>query len=98
MHELSTIALGDIRGLFDAQGNLKPIADLTRQQAALIAQFEVVKKNAEPGDGHIDVIHKVKLKDTIKALEILARYHGLLNEKVDVAGKITVSWESEPAK
>src|SRR5262245_5366904 len=37
---------GDVRRLFDAQGQLKPITELSADDAALIAGFEVIVKNA----------------------------------------------------
>jgi phage terminase small subunit len=46
--------VGDIRNLFDADGNLIPISQLRPADAALIAGFEVVIRNAAPGDGHTE--------------------------------------------
>jgi phage terminase small subunit len=77
---------GDIRCLFDASGNLKPIKDLSRAEAALIAGFEVVIKNAAAGDGHTDTIHKVKLKDQARYVEMAAKHFALLTDVVDIRG------------
>jgi hypothetical protein len=75
---------GDIRCLFDDQGNLKPIPNLTAEDAALIAGFEVIIKNAAAGDGHTDTIHKVKLKDQARFVEMAMKYFGLLTDRVEV--------------
>ena len=41
------------RVLFDEHGHFRPIHTLPADVAALIASFEIVIKNAEPGDGHV---------------------------------------------
>lgn len=85
---------GDIRTLFDAAGNLRPIKELSLAEAALIAGFEVVIKNAAAGDGHTDTVHKVKLKDQARFVEMAAKHFGLLTERVDVGGAIELTWRS----
>ena len=93
LEEMRRCALVDIRTLFDAQGNLKPIHTLTEEEAAAIGGFEVIKKNAEAGDGVIDTIHKVKVLDKTKSLEMLGKYFGLLMEHVKHSGEVTVTVE-----
>ena|SRR5215831_7868774 len=75
---------GDVRRLFDAQGQLKPIIALSAEEASLIAGFEVVIKNAAAGDGHTDTVHKIKLKDQARFVELAAKHFGLLVEKLEV--------------
>jgi hypothetical protein len=40
-------------------------------------------KNAAAGDGKTDVIHKVKLWDKVRALELLAKHFALLVERTE---------------
>ena len=49
-----------------------------------MAGSDVVKRNLIAGDGRYDTIIKVKLKDSIRALEMLAKYHKLLTDVVEV--------------
>lgn len=84
LEELRRIAFSDPRALFDAQGNLKPIQDLTAEQAAAIGSFEVLIKNAKGNDGAMDLVHKFKLWDKPKALEMLAKHFMLLIERVEI--------------
>lgn len=84
LEELRRLAFGDIRGLFDEHGNMKPLSTLTEEQAACIGGFEVLIKNAKAGDGVTDTIHKFKLWDKPKALEMLAKHFALLVERVEV--------------
>jgi phage terminase small subunit len=90
--ELARIAFSDLRGLFDEDGNLKPIKDLTADQAAGLASLEVIKKNAQAGDGIVDTIHKLRIWDKTKALDLLARHLGLLREDVQHQGEIILRW------
>lgn len=80
--EIALHGFSNVQDLFDEHGNLRPIHTLTREQAACIASLEVVKKNAEAGDGKIDVVHKVKVVDKTKSLEMLAKHFALLTEVV----------------
>lgn len=88
----------DIRDLFDDTGNIKPIHLLTEIQATQIAGFEVVKRNMTAGDGHIDQVIKVKLVDRAKYVEMAAKYHGLLMEKVEVTGEVTLAQKVAAAR
>lgn len=88
LEELRRLAFADIRTLFDASGNLRPIHSLSQEEAACIAGFEVIIKNAQAGDGITDTVHKVKVLDKTKSLEMLAKHFALLVERIDVTGNI----------
>lgn len=94
LEELRRLAFSDLRGLFDAQGNLKPIQSLTADEAAAIASLEVVKKNLTSGDGQVDTIHKLRVWDKTKALDTLAKHFGLLKENIQHHGEIRITWQS----
>lgn len=89
LRELARIAFNDARSFFDAN-NIRPVSELDDDQGAVIAGFEVLKKNVAAGDGHVDTIHKFKLCDKLKALEILAKHLGLLKEIIEHQGKVTL--------
>jgi len=84
LEELRRLSFSNVQDLFDEDGNLRPIQTLTREQAACIASLEVIKKNAEAGDGIIDVIHKVKCWDKTRSLEMVAKHFKLLTDVVRV--------------
>lgn len=92
--ELGRLSTVDARSFWDEHGNLKPMKDWTPQMGAAVAGFEVIKKNATAGDGHIDTIHKFKMWDKPKALDLLAKHFGLLIEKVEHSGAFEVYWKS----
>lgn len=93
LEELRRLSFADIRGLFDEHGNLKPLHELTAEQAACIAGFEVIKKNAEAGDGKTDVVHKVRVIDKTRSLEMLAKHFALLTERIEHQGELTIKWK-----
>lgn len=89
------VLVADVRMLFDEAGNVLPIHQLSDEGAALIAGFEVVKRNLTSGDGVTDTIIKVKLKDQSRYVEMAAKHFGLLLEKIEHSGGISVKWQDE---
>lgn len=83
----------DARALFTADGKLKPITELTEEEAWCIAGFEIVIKNAAAGDGHTDTVHKVKLIDRGRYVELAAKHQGMLTEKVEHSGDLVIKWQ-----
>lgn len=94
LEEIRRIATVDTRAFFDERGNLKPISELTPEQGAALAGIEVIIKNAKAGDGVTDTIHKIKLWDKPRVLEMAAKHFGLLKENVQHTGEIRISWAS----
>lgn len=93
LEELRRLAFSDVRKLFDEQGDLRPLGELSDEDAAAIAGLEVIIKNAKAGDGQTDTIHKIKVWDKTRSLEMLAKHFALLTERVDVSGDLVVRWQ-----
>jgi phage terminase small subunit len=72
MQTLAAIAFVDIRKFFDG-GRLKPVAELDPHCAAALQSIEAT---VDP-DG--EVTKKIRLKDSIRALELLGKRLGLWN-------------------
>lgn len=91
LEELRRLSFSDVRTLFDGKGNLRPLHELTAEEASCIASVEVVIKNAKAGDGQTDTVHKIKCWDKPRSLEMLAKHFALLTDVVkldDEAGMI----------
>ena len=84
LEEMRRLAFSDVRDLFDEQGKLRPIHTLTREQSAAIAGLEVIIKNAEAGDGHMDTVHKIKVWDKPRTLEMLGKHFKLLTDQISI--------------
>jgi hypothetical protein len=87
----------DVRAFFTPDGKLKPLSELTEEQGSQLASFEVIKGNLSGQDGHMDTIHRIKFVDKVAALTLLAKFFGLLTEKVQVTGDVTFRWQ-EPGE
>jgi len=67
--------------LFDpVTGCLRHPKDWSDADAAALASFEVIVKNAAAGDNHVDTIHKVRWVDRVKVLELAMKKLGMLRE------------------
>ncbi len=85
LEELRRLAFVNVRDYFDgATGEAKHPHQLTAEQGACLASFEVLIKNVAANDDHTDTIHKFKLWDKVRALELLAKHFSLLIEKIEI--------------
>ena len=87
LEELANIAFGDLRDAvtWGPRGvSLKDSKELTDEQAAAISEVgETVTK-----DGGST---RIKRHDKVKALELLMRHKGMLNDKLNINGELNVS-------
>ena len=85
---LAEIASIDIADIFDENNVLRPLKEIPTYVRRAIAGIEVEELFEGRGESreHIGRNRKLKLSDKVRALEILARHHKLLTEKVEVAG------------
>lgn len=91
MEELGRVAFLSAAELFDAEGNLIPIKDLPAHVAAAIHPTEVLKRNLEAGDGVTDTVHRVRVHDKLKALELLGKKLNMFTDKLEVSGKVELT-------
>jgi phage terminase small subunit len=82
LRETAGIAYSDLRELFDEKGALRPLKDLPANVAASIASVEVVRQNLTPDDDAQEWVHKVKLWDKTKALDMLMRHLALYKDQL----------------
>jgi hypothetical protein len=93
LEELRRLALSDRRSFYRDDGTPKPISELTPEQGSALMDVEVMIKNAAAGDGHTDTVHKFRLWDKPKALELLAKRFGLLEDKLAHSGTVVFTWQ-----
>lgn len=95
LREAGWIARFDVRQLFDEKGNLKATNDWPAEVAAAVASVEVVKRNVYANDDKVDDVIKVKVADKLKALEMLFKHKGLLTEKLEHSGGVSIRWKGD---
>lgn len=92
LQNIIDMAHGDIRCLVDAGGRLKPLQDLTREQAILIQGFEAEEMWEWQGTGedrlrvHVGTRFKYKLVNFVEVRKLLGVHHGLFAKKMEHSG------------
>lgn len=74
----------DVRRLFDAKGRYIQLHELSLEDAFMVAGFDVVTGNLDKGDGKLDQIVRLRLIDRARYVEMAAKYHGMLVDRVKV--------------
>lgn len=86
MAEIGCIAFSRIGSLFGDHGGILSAGDMPEHVQAIVAGVETTKRNLTTGDGKVDDVLKVRLWDKPKMLEILAKHHGLADERLRLEG------------
>lgn len=94
MAEIGCIAFSRIGSLYQEDGAILPTNAMPEHVQAMVAGVETLKRNVTTGDGKVDDVLKVRLWDKPKMLELLAKHHGLADEKVEHRGGIQIEWKS----
>jgi len=83
VRELANMAFFDIRSLFTADGNLKPISEMTEQEGKMIAGIEVEELFEGRGQDRerIGNLKKIKLWNKNMALQDLGKHLGMFIER-----------------
>jgi len=84
LEELRRIAFANVRDYWRPDGSIKHPTELTAEQGAAVADFEVLIKNAKAGDGVTDTMHKFRMCDKVRSLEVLGKHCALFVERVKV--------------
>jgi phage terminase small subunit len=91
VEELRRLAFSDIGVFFDANGNLRPLQELTEEQRAALASIKVVTRPVAGGEkGDVEYVHEIKTWDKPRVLETLARHLGMLLDRTKVEGTLAL--------
>lgn len=86
LREVARLAFSDVRELFDENGNLRAIDELPDHVVAAIASIKTVSRRLTAGHNAMVVVQKVELWDKPKALGLLFKHFGLLQESLHLSG------------
>jgi phage terminase small subunit len=93
LQELARVAFFDPRRLLNADGSPKPINELDDDTAAVLAGMDITEEFEGHGEDRkfIGYTKKVKVSDKVAALGLAMRHLGMLNDKLQVGGGVTVT-------
>lgn len=94
MAEVGCIAFSRVGALYREDGTFLPTQEMPEHVQAFIAGVETLKRNVTTGDGKVDDVLKVRLWDKPKMLELLAKHHGLAEERIEHHGGLEITWKS----
>ena len=92
LQEYECLAFLDPLDLFTPDGHLKPMSEIPEKARRAIAGLEILQMKA-PGAGDVQIeslLKKIKLTDKKGSLDSLAKIMGMMKEKVEVTGQITL--------
>lgn len=87
---IALVARADVRGLYNEDGTLKSPAELDDQAAAAVAGIEVLEEFSGTGKDRVKVgeTKKVRLRDPMAALRLLAEHKKLVRTPDEAANAI----------
>jgi phage terminase small subunit len=92
--ELLRIARSDLGAAFDDNGQLKPLKEIPEDVRRAIASVETETRQevvaGSDDEAERITVRKIKFWDKTRSLELLARHLGLLKDKLEVTGKVTL--------
>lgn len=88
LRELMRLAFGDIGGVFDEEGQLRPLHELAPEVRRTISSIEHTALGSEEQPRFVS---KVKFWDKTKALELLGKHLKLFTDKVEHSGAVSIA-------
>lgn len=84
-------ALYDARRLFQANGHLKPLRQLSEADAAMIEGIEVVRRPATDGAKGTEEVIKLKIASRSPYVRMAGDVHGLFLQRQEVTGELSMA-------
>ena len=85
MEELAKIGFCDIRQIFTSSDQLRSVSSLPDNIAACVQSVEVVTRQTgrtdADGNKEVDHVHKIRMADKLKGLELLGKHLALFTER-----------------
>lgn len=92
LREAAALAYSDMSAFYDEAGEIKPMKDWTPQMRAAVQSLETLDRDITPGErGPAAKVHRLKLWDKPKNLEMLFKHMGLLIERIQHSGTVELS-------
>lgn len=95
LRSAAALAYSDITAIYTDDFKLKPLREWPESLRLAVKRIEPRLANLDPGDGAADQVLRLELHDKIKPLEMLFKHLGLLEERVEHHGELTISWAGD---
>lgn len=83
--EAAALAFSDLGAYYNEAGEVKPMSEWTPEMRAAVQSLETLDRDITPGErGPAAKVHRLKLWDKPKNLEMLFKHLNLLTERVDI--------------
>lgn len=83
--EAASLAFSDLAAFYDDKGDIRPMSEWTPEMRAAVQSLETLDRDITPGErGPAAKVHRLKLWDKPKNLEMLFKHLNLLTERVDI--------------
>lgn len=86
----AALAYADITQIYGDDYKLKPLSEWPLELRQAVKKMEPKTANLDPGDGAADQVLRLELHDKIKPLEMLFKHMGLLTEKLEISGSVSI--------
>lgn len=94
LREAARLAYSDLADYYDASGEIKPMSEWTPAMRSAVQSLDTLELDITPGErGPAAKVHRIKLWDKPKNLEMLFKHLGLLIEKMQVQGEMNIKWQ-----
>lgn len=91
LREIARLGFSDMRELFDDEGNVRPLTELSDDAAAAIQGADIVTSRiGDDGDTTVTT-SKIKLADKKAALELLGKHLKLFKDQHELSGSVDVN-------
>jgi len=99
LEEIAKIGFSDIRDIFTNTDGLMRINDLPDDIASCVQSVEVVIRPSgefyADGNKVVEYVHKIRLSDKLRGLELLGKHLVLFSDKVVHTGGVDLIWQVE---
>lgn len=100
LQEVQRIGTADVRDAYMEDGSMKPLSQMSKEVSATIREIETLDYFEGSGESrtHVGIIRKVKFWNKLDAIKMMMTNLGMLIERVEHSGKVSLEKLIEEAE
>jgi len=95
LRQAAVVAYMDITQLYNDDGSIKPMKEWPKELRTVVTSIETLKHNETAGDRVQEKVLRIRTRDPDKNLNMLFQHLGLLKERIEHSGTLTIVSELE---